>query len=142
MAKEEYKNYTNNNMTSTLDDAKEAARDAAREFTSSKEYKEVKNMAKDFSIKEYTEISEIREDLNSLKSNIIALSKHVKADGRERVSELGDAVKKGMDTLRERGSSSFAVLEDTIRENPRRSLLVAFGIGVLANLIFTSGAKD
>lgn len=141
MAKEDYKNYSNN-MKSTLSDAKEAVSDAAKEFTSSKEYKEVKNMAKDFSTKEYTEISEIRNDLNSLKSNIVALSKHVKEDGKERVSDLSSAVMKGVDTLKERGSDSFAIIEDAIRENPRRSLLVAFGVGILANLIFTSGKKD
>lgn len=141
MAKEEYKNY-GNNTASTLRDAKESMKDAAKEFTSSKEYNEVKNMAKNFSTKEYTEISEIRQDLNSLKSNIVALSKHVKEDGKERVSELGDAVRKGVETLRERSGDSFAVIEDQVRDNPRRSLLIAFGVGFIANLLLTSGKRD
>ncbi len=137
MAKEDYKGYNNN----IAKEVKETAKDAAREFTSSKEYSEVKSMAKNFAMKDYAEISEIRDDLNSLKSNVIALTKHLQKDGKERVSEIGDAVWKGVDIVRERSEESFGAIEDTIRENPRRSLLIAFGVGILANLLFTSGKR-
>lgn len=138
MAKEDYKNFQNNNVAKEI---KETAKDAAREFTSSKEYSEVKNMAKNFAMKDYAEISEIRDDLNSLKSNVIALTKHLQRDGKERVSEIGDAVWKGVDIVREKGEESFNAIEDTIRENPRRSTLIAFGVGLLTSLLLSSGKR-
>ena len=126
-------------------DVREVASNAkqnAEDFTSSKEFKDVKKLAKNIVDKEYAELSEIREDLNSLKSNVVALSRHLSQDGKERLSETVDRVKESMSEWRSKGENNFAAIEDSIRDNPRRSLLIAFGVGIIANLLFTNGKKD
>ena len=51
----------------------------------------------------YPEIDEIKEDLDSLKDNVVALTKHVQKDGVEQVEDISKTAQKRLAVLKMRG---------------------------------------
>ena len=86
---------------------------------------------------EYTEIEEIRNDLDSLKTNVVALTEHLTTDGVEKVEELRDTARKGIKTLRAKGKEEMKNLERQVKQNPGKSILIAFCAGALANILLS-----
>lgn len=87
-------------------------------------------------------LSEVRKDLSALKSDTISLASHLMRDGKERASEVKEAVVDGYDNLRSKSQDALEVLADQVRENPRRSLLIAFAAGLVANMFLRSNKRD
>ena len=108
---------------------------SATDIKSSKEYEAVRDMARDFANKEYAEVEDIKHDLDSLRSNVVNLTRHLKHDGAEKASVVKDRVMEGLDDLRAKGKDGLKTVEDKVRENPRNGILLAFGAGVLANFL-------
>ena len=79
----------------------------------------------------YPEIKEIQSDLLSLKANIKDLSQHINSDGKDYVSGLNARAKERLEKTRQDGRDSLSRLEDSVRENPGRSLAIAFASGVI-----------
>lgn len=122
---------TNNNTG-----AKRAAKGtSATDIKSSKEYEAVRDMARDFANKEYAEIEDIKQDLDSLRSNVVNLTRHLKHDGVEKAEVVKERMRESFEELREKGKDGLHAVEDKVRENPRNSILLAFGAGVLANFL-------
>jgi ElaB/YqjD/DUF883 family membrane-anchored ribosome-binding protein len=48
---------------------------------------------------------------------------------------MKDRLKESISDLRAKSEDRLHDLEDKVRENPRNSILLAFGAGVLANLL-------
>ena len=83
----------------------------------------------------YPEIKEIQNDLLSLKSNIKELGQHINSDGKDYVSDFNARAKERLEKTRQDGRDSLGRLEDTVRENPGRSLAIAFASGVILSAL-------
>jgi len=81
-------------------------------------------------------IEEIREDIDSLKSNIVELTRHVKAETGVRT----DVIKKGLlsqvASIRSSGVAQYEKLEGQVKEKPTQSLALAFAGGIIASYLF------
>lgn len=83
----------------------------------------------------YPEIDEIREDLDSLKNNVIELTKHMQSDGANQVGELQAMAKKRLQSAQMRGQQEFKKLEKQVKAKPAQSIAIAFAGGVLASML-------
>lgn len=108
---------------------------SAADVKNSKEYETLRDMARDFAAKDYEELEDIKQDLDSLRSNVVQLTRHLKYDGMAKAEDVKELLKDSMTGLREKGEESVHRLEDKVRENPRNSILLAFGAGMLANIL-------
>jgi len=82
-------------------------------------------------------IDEIREDIDSLKSNIVELTKHVKAETGIRT----DVLKKGLigqvASIRSSGVAQYEKLEGQVKAKPGQSLALAFAGGIIASYLLS-----
>ncbi len=108
---------------------------SATDVKSSKEYETLRDMARNFAAKDYEEVDDIKHDLESLRSNVVLLTRHLKHDGAATAENMKERLKESMSELRAKSEDRLHDLEDKVRENPRNSILLAFGAGVLANLL-------
>lgn len=74
------------------------------------------------------EIREIREDLRSLKTNVITLAHDIKQGG-------GVVARDGIDHLRAAGRNEFQRVEDHVREKPGQSIVLAFCAGLAFSVL-------
>ena len=85
----------------------------------------------------YPEIADIRSDLDSLKDNVVELTKHLKKDQNHQVEEikamLADKWHKVQDTSREQ----IDHLETRVKEKPAQSIGIAFAAGLVASYLLT-----
>jgi ElaB/YqjD/DUF883 family membrane-anchored ribosome-binding protein len=97
-----------------------------------------------------TEIDNIREDVQSLKSSILALSKQVEADGKMTAANLKIKAAENVDTLRTKAQENIANFQDyskeqladvekEIKAHPGRSIALAFGAGLLLSALMRRG---
>jgi len=88
---------------------------------------------------EYEEIKEIRENLDSLRSNVVALTRHLQDNGVKKAKAVGDGMQEktldAADALIAEGEREMHMLEEQVTSNPAKSMLFAFGIGVLASAL-------
>ncbi|MEZ0223964.1 MAG: hypothetical protein ACAH83_05380 [Alphaproteobacteria bacterium] len=89
--------------------------------------------------KQYGEISDIRSDLESLKTNVKSLSQHLQSDGKEKAEQVKSAISEGLDTLMIKGDKGLVALEESVKDNPRRSLVMAFLAGFAINILMRKG---
>lgn len=87
---------------------------------------------------EYNEIDDIKNDLQSLKSNVVALTQHLKANGAEHLVDFEGRAAKTAKKLKVEGSRRYKEVEDHVRENPGQAMMVAFAGGVLASLLLSA----
>lgn len=84
----------------------------------------------------FPEIKEIKHDLNSLKHNVIGLTKHVQENGSDMTAELKDKVEKRLLKLRDKSKKQLHRLENKVKENPSKGLAAAFVAGIVASWLF------
>ncbi len=94
----------------------------------------VLNMAKEKT--NYPEIDDIREDLESLKHNVVDLSKQIKNDGLAQTQELKKAALKQVDHLKDASGKQLKNVETHVKEKPAQSLAMAFAAGLVASFLF------
>ena len=92
-------------------------------------------MSKEKFKKEYDEIDHIREDIKSLKSNVVALTQHIKENGSEQVAVLETRARKTARSLSKSGKQKYEQMENHVRENPTQSVMMAFCGGLLASYL-------
>lgn len=95
-------------------------------------------MSKEKINKEYDEIEHIREDIKSLKSNVVALTQHMKENGSDQVAVLEARARKTARNLSKSGKQKYEKVENHVRENPAQSVMMAFCGGVLASYLLKS----
>lgn len=86
---------------------------------------------------EYNEIDDIKNDLQSLKSNVVALTQHLKANGADHLIEFEGRAAKTARKVKAEGARRYKEVEESVRANPGQALLVAFAGGLLASLLLT-----
>jgi ElaB/YqjD/DUF883 family membrane-anchored ribosome-binding protein len=84
---------------------------------------------------DYPEIDEIRQDLDSLKTNIVELTRHVQEQGVEQVHELGAAAQKKVADLKKTGNRELHKLEDQVKAHPGQSMALAFAAGLALSVL-------
>lgn len=90
------------------------------------------------------DLQDIRKDLDSLKTDIVALSQSLQADGQHHARAIS---KQALSRIEERiaemeniGAEQFHRVEDHIREKPGQSMALAFAAGVA--LSYLTGWRD
>ena len=90
---------------------------------------------------DYREIKDIRSDLDSLRANLVALTNHLQADGIDRAksftSDLQDTALDATDRIIAEGNREVQELGKQVKSNPGKSMLFAFGAGLLANALLS-----
>lgn len=87
---------------------------------------------------EYNEIDDIKSDLQSLKSNVVALTQHLTANGAEQIVDLEGRAKKTVSKLKVQGAAKYKELEGQVREKPGQALMIAFAGGILASMLLNN----
>ena len=80
----------------------------------------------------YNEIDHIRDDIDSLRTNVVALTKTVKDDMK------GQAIT-SYERLKKRSGKAVDRFEGDIKANPLKSLAFAFGTGLLLSAVLKRG---
>ncbi|MDE1153313.1 MAG: hypothetical protein PW788_12315 [Micavibrio sp.] len=112
------------------------AANTAKEFV--KDAKTYANNAVHDAEANYTEIGDIRRDIESLKENIAALTQHLKSDGKAKVADLKDAASQRVDDMVAKSDETLAKLESQVKDNPRQAIMVAFAAGLVTSFLLRS----
>jgi ElaB/YqjD/DUF883 family membrane-anchored ribosome-binding protein len=96
-------------------------------------------MARAQQVNGYREMRDIRNDLNALKVDIAALSRHIQDDGIEKIMEVSDNVqdtaRATADRVIAQGEDAIMQVEKQVKANPGRSVLMAFAGGLLLHAL-------
>lgn len=84
----------------------------------------------------YPEITDIKSNVNEIKSKTSDLARHVKEDGREHVAELATNFKDRFQDLKQYGRRELNLLEQHVVAKPTRSVAYAFLAGIVASVVF------
>lgn len=85
--------------------------------------------------KTYPEIDEIRDDLNSLKSNVFELTKHMKDDSAKQTRAAQKNVQSRLRSLQDSSKKQYEDMERRVIDKPAQSLAVAFAAGILTSAL-------
>lgn len=83
----------------------------------------------------YNEIDEIRDDLNSLKNNVVELSRHLKSDGLAKTESAKASALSRLDDVKAEGQRRVGQIEGRVKAKPAESVAVAFAAGLAASLL-------
>lgn len=83
----------------------------------------------------YPEISDIRDDLDSLRHNVVELTKHVKKDGAEQTEVLKKNIGQRLSSLQASGRLQYKNAEAKIKAKPAQSVAIAFAAGLAASML-------
>jgi len=83
----------------------------------------------------YPEIENIREDIDSLKSNTIELGRHIKKDGEKQTRALAGSARERLAELKVSGREQMKHVEGHVKEKPLQSMAIAFAAGVFASML-------
>lgn len=86
---------------------------------------------------EFPEIEEIRQDIESLKSNVVDLSRHVKSEGKVQASRLTEVALERLADLRKNASFEYHRAEKAVKSKPGQSIAIAFAAGLVTSLLFS-----
>jgi ElaB/YqjD/DUF883 family membrane-anchored ribosome-binding protein len=81
----------------------------------------------------YGEIDNIRDDLKSLKTDVIKLSRHVQEDSVDKTVELAKKASQRLATLKSQGQEKLDKIERRIKTKPAQSLAIAFAAGFVVH---------
>ena len=88
---------------------------------------------------EYASIEDIRNDLDSLKTNVVELTRHIQENGIGHVQDLTDEVTaqahKKAEALRKSGKREFKKFESQVKSHPGQSVALAFAAGMAMSMI-------
>jgi len=83
----------------------------------------------------YDEIDDIREDLDSLKDNIVELTKHVQKDGKAEIHSLQNLAEDRLEDITQASKEQYKSLRKNVKAKPERALAIAFAGGLLASYL-------
>jgi ElaB/YqjD/DUF883 family membrane-anchored ribosome-binding protein len=83
----------------------------------------------------YSEIENIKDDLESLKTNVIELTRHLQDEGADKTEELAKKAKKRFSELQNRSKRELQKVERRVKSNPMQSMAIAFASGVALSIL-------
>jgi ElaB/YqjD/DUF883 family membrane-anchored ribosome-binding protein len=93
------------------------------------------NKIKDVNLSAYPEVEEIRHDLESLKNNVVELTRHVQQHGAKRATDVSKKARQSLSDLQRRGKAEMNKIEKKVKEKPGQSLAVAFVAGLITSIL-------
>jgi ElaB/YqjD/DUF883 family membrane-anchored ribosome-binding protein len=94
-------------------------------------------------LSEYPEIEDIRSDLESLKTNVVELARHMKFEGSEKMNaigkDMGRIAQKQMKNFQTVSKKEFDQVKSLVKRKPAQTLAAAFAAGVLISLFWGKG---
>ncbi len=84
---------------------------------------------------EYDEIQHIKEDLSSLKTNVVTLTQHLTDEGRVKLIDAKGQLKTLAKVLQKDGARRYHDVEKKVQQNPAQAVLLAFAGGMLASAL-------
>jgi ElaB/YqjD/DUF883 family membrane-anchored ribosome-binding protein len=81
------------------------------------------------------EIKDIRKDIDSLKSNVVGLARHLRDIGADKAQVVASSVRDQADVLKATGAEALDKAEDKVRAAPAQSVAIAFAAGILASYL-------
>lgn len=84
---------------------------------------------------EYDEIQNIKEDLSSLKGNVVTLTQHLTEDGLFKLGETKGQLKVLAKAIQKDGAKRYKDVEKKVQQNPGQAMLIAFAGGMLASAL-------
>jgi ElaB/YqjD/DUF883 family membrane-anchored ribosome-binding protein len=85
---------------------------------------------------DFPEIEDIRNDLDSLKTNVVELTRHIQATGADQVHELGTMAQKRAKVLSKAARGEIQKVEKQIKTHPSQSMALAFVAGLTLSMLF------
>ena len=86
-------------------------------------------------LSDFPEIEEIRHDIESLKSNVVDLSRHIKSEGKNQASKLTEVAIERLAELRKNAAFEYQRAEKAVKAKPGQSVAIAFAAGLLTSLV-------
>jgi|TARA_R110002126_G_scaffold279836_1_gene426900 ElaB/YqjD/DUF883 family membrane-anchored ribosome-binding protein len=83
----------------------------------------------------YPEIEGIKGDIESLKSNVFELTKHIKEEGKIHSAEIKSSVAEQLVNAKLYGHKKYDDLEGKVKKHPAQSVAAAFAAGYLINML-------
>tara|TARA_B100000378_G_scaffold268628_1_gene255931 strand:+ start:1369 stop:1737 length:369 start_codon:yes stop_codon:yes gene_type:complete len=96
------------------------------------------------------DLQNIRQDLDSLRTNVVELTRHLKKGGVQNANRLTDSItdslndkyesllsqgRETVDTIKTQTRDQYDNFETEVKTHPARSVAIAFGAGVLASFL-------
>lgn len=81
------------------------------------------------------DLTEIRKDIESLRSHLSDLTKHAKQEGNEKLIDVKGMVNEALADYSKTGRKQYKEMENRVREKPAQSMAMAFGAGLLASFL-------
>lgn len=94
-------------------------------------------MSKPKEVIKNSEIDDIKNDLNSLKDNVVELTRSL--NGSSKPEELKEAVMQRAEKLKQTGKDNIDTAATRIQDNPLSSIAMAFAAGAVIS--FLAGRK-
>ena len=87
----------------------------------------------------YPEISDIKKDLDSLRTNVVELTKHIQTNGKDRTAGIASSAAEKLTDIKSNGEKQLHAVENRVKGRPLESVAVAFAAG--AAISFLMGRK-
>lgn len=84
---------------------------------------------------EYPEIDNIKNDLASLKDDVVSLTQHVRSNGGKHMEDVKHFAGKQLDKARKAGQETVKNIEHRVTEKPGQALAIAFFAGLAASFL-------
>ncbi len=81
------------------------------------------------------DMDDIRKDIESLKGNISDLTRHVKQEGNEKLSDVKDKINDTISSYSKTGREQMKQMERQVKDKPAQSMAIAFAAGIVASFI-------
>ncbi len=121
-------------------EAKQAAKEAVNDV------KDIVRSSVSAATANYPEIEDIRSDLESLKTNVVELARHVQQEGSEKMTaigkDMGRIAQKQIKNLQTVSKKEFNEVKSLVKRKPAQTLAAAFAAGVLLSMFWGNGSND
>jgi ElaB/YqjD/DUF883 family membrane-anchored ribosome-binding protein len=82
-------------------------------------------------IADYPEVGDIRKDVEALKEDVVALTRHVKDEGVDQVRKAQKLAQKKWARMQDIGRAELERTREVVKEHPVQGLAVAFCAGIV-----------
>lgn len=83
----------------------------------------------------YSEIDDIRDDLDSLKTNVVELTRHLQKDSGKHIETTKDMLMDRYEEYRDVGRKQMKNVERRVKAKPTQAIAIAFATGLCASFL-------
>ncbi len=84
-----------------------------------------------------SEIKDIKQDINSLKDNVVQLTKTLSMNSESRLEDLKATMKENLDVVKDQTSEKYDLVKDAVKEKPAQSIGLAFAAGIAISYLLS-----